>query len=168
MKTLTIAIILVLFGQSAFAEWKIDFTRRQREMVRTEKRRKIASEDKKSFLDMALERQAPMQELVIMHDENGFKPSLLQVRKDQRYKVHIVNVDKKSKNVSFMLDAFSQHHGTFFGKPVSFVIEPRKEGLFQFQCPETAAKGRLVVTGLKNPVENPLQSIELRQPASEE
>jgi len=168
MKFVGLFLFCFLATTAVFAEWKVDFTHRQENIVKREKQRNIASEDKKSFLDMVFERQAPQQEIVIMHSEKGFSPNILQVKKDQRYKVHVVNVDEKTKNVSFMLDAFSQHHGTFFGKPVSFIIEPRKEGMYQFLCPETAAKGRLVVTGLKNPVVDPLQGVELRQPASEE
>ena len=66
-----------------------------------------------------------------------------------------------------MLDAFSEHHGTYFGDEVVFEIEPRKEGLFSFQCPETLAKGKFVVYASDVPVESPLESIKLRRPASE-
>ena len=184
MKALWIFMIAISVSHTVYAEWKIDFSRRRKQLLDEEKlhsvqykkqRRGLASigsettvaeKNKTGFLDMAFERQGPQQELVIMHSENGFSPANLRVNKNQRYKVHVVNVSKKSKNVSFMLDAFSQHHGTFFGEPVSFVIEPRKEGLYQFQCPETAAMGQLVVSGLQNPVDSPLQKIELRQPAS--
>ena len=183
MKTLCIFMIAVSFSHAVFAEWKIDFSRRREQLLQEEKRHSVSykkqqrglasvvenntvsDENQTGFLDMAFDRQGPQQELVIMHNEQGFFPPNLRVNKNQRYKVHVVNVSKKSKNVSFMLDAFSQHHGTFFGEPVSFVIEPRKEGLYKFQCPETAAIGQLVVTGT-NPVESPLQNIELRQPAS--
>ena len=44
-----------------------------------------------------------------------------------------------------MLDAFSEHHATFYGKIKSFVIRPQKEGVYKFVSPETAAQGKLVV-----------------------
>ena len=115
----------------------------------------VPKKEEAPYLEGILERQAPAQEIVIMHTKGGFFPANVQIYKDRRYKVHVVNVHKGSKNVSFMLDSFSQHHGTFFGEPVSFTIEPRQEGLFGFQCPETAAKGNLVVTSSSDLIPSP-------------
>ena len=59
--------------------------------------------------------------------------------------VHVVNVNEKEKNVSFILDGFSEHHATFFGKVKTFKLEPRKEGVYSFMSPETAVEGRFIV-----------------------
>lgn len=87
----------------------------------------------------------PVQELVILQTEKGFVPSTVRVRKNGRYKISVVNVNEKEKNVSFILDGFAEHHSTYFGKVKSFMLEPKKEGVFSFQSPETAAEGKLVV-----------------------
>ena len=117
---------------SAVAEWKVDFSRRRKEIKERENlhsrsyrrsqlpssrqgKRGIASLDDKftvvpkkeeaPFLEGILERQAPAQEIVIMHTKDGFFPANVQIYKDRRYKVHVVNVHQKSKNVSFMMDS---------------------------------------------------------------
>ncbi len=99
----------------------------------------------------------PGQELVILQTEKGFVPDTVRMRKDARYTVHIVNVNEKEKNVSFILDAFSEHHATYFGKVRTFTLEPKKDGVYSFQSPETAAEGRLIVY---------TQEPQVREPAS--
>jgi hypothetical protein len=97
------------------------------------------------FVDRILEPGEPSQDIVILNTERGFVPNTIRVRKDARYTVHIVNVNEKEKNVSFILDGFSEHHATFFGKVKSFRLEPRKEGVFSFLSPETAVEGKFIV-----------------------
>lgn len=167
MKILGIVLFSFLFTSFGNAEWMIDLSRRQKDLVELEKQQQVYKEEKKSVLDMVTDRQSSIQDLVIIHTSEGFQPKRVSVKRDQRYRVHVVNVNKDIKNVSFMLDAYSQHHGTYFGEEVVFVIEPRKEGLFDFQCPETLAKGQIVVYASDAPIESPLESIKLRRPASE-
>jgi hypothetical protein len=167
MKTLLLLTVTLVFSSSAMAEWMIDFSRRQKDLVELEKQQTVYQEEKKTILDMVTDRQSPMEDLVIINTQKGFQPEKVQVKRNQRYRVHVVNVNKDMKNVSFMMDAFSQHHGTYFGEEVVFEIEPRREGLFDFQCPETSAKGQFVVFASDVPIESPLESIELRRPASE-
>jgi len=184
-------LALLFIVQSATAGWKLDFSRRRAEIKEREKWqshsyknrkmnkrsvRGIASLDEQyttvpkkeeaAFLENILDRQAPAQEIVIMHTNDGFFPKNMQIYKNRRYKVHVVNVADSNKNVSFMLDSFSQHHGTYFGKPVSFTVEPRQEGLFPFQCPETGAKGNLVVTHSSEPIPSPLKGLKERKPTA--
>ena len=166
MRIIGLIIFISTLSLQAYAEWKFDFSRRNKDIKEMEKQSDINKKENRSFLDMVFEKQAPTQEIVLLHTANGFMPQHLQVKKNQRYKVMVVNVDKQSKNVSFMFDAFSEHHGTYFAEPVTFLIEPRKEGMYQFSCPETAAKGQLIVTGLKNPIDNPMERVEIRKPAS--
>ena len=64
-------------------------------------------------------------------------------------------MNEKEKNVSFILDAFSEHHGTFYGQPKEFNIIPKAEGIFSFQCPETAKQGKIVVTGAEDASRKP-------------
>jgi hypothetical protein len=98
------------------------------------------------------------QEFVILNTSKGFIPSNVRLRKGLHYTVHIVNVNEDKKNISFMLDAFQQHHATYFGKIKSFDLDPNKEGIFEFQCPETATQGRIVVFGEQLKVERHLSS----------
>lgn len=167
MKTLGLVILCLSFSWVSQADWGIDFSRRQQDLVDMEKQKKAYKEEKKSLLDMVTDRQQPMQDLVIMNTAKGFFPPRVQVKRNQRYRVHVINANKEQKNLSFMFDAFSEHHGTYFGEPVTFVIEPRKEGLFDFQCPETGVKGQFVVYASDTPIESPLETIRLRRPASE-
>lgn len=90
---------------------------------------------------------SPSQTLVILNTENGFVPDQLRLKKGVNYRIHVVNVNEKEKNVSFVLDAFSEHHATYFGKQKTFEISPKTEGIFSYQCPETAKQGRIVIYG---------------------
>ena len=99
----------------------------------------------KGLLETLFDKGEPVQEIVILNTEKGFVPSTVRVRKDGRYKISIVNVNEKEKNVSFILDGFSEHHSTYFGKVKSFALEPKKDGVFSFQSPETGMEGKLVV-----------------------
>jgi hypothetical protein len=113
----------------------------------------------KGVFDTLFDAGEPVQDIVIMQTDKGFVPASVRVRKNGRYKIHVVNVNEKEKNVSFILDGFSEHHATYYGKIKTFTLEPKKEGAYSFQSPETSAEGRLIVF-------NP--EISLRAPATAE
>lgn len=166
-------------AEMASAEWKIDLSRRQKSVREADltaaaqgsygrepasARRgdegggpsiDTAPEAKKGLFDTLFDAGEPVQEVVILNTEKGFVPNTVRVRKGGRYLVHVVNVNEKEKNVSFILDGFSEHHATFFGKVKSFNLEPKKEGVYSFQSPETSAEGRLVVFNPEIVVRNP-------------
>ena len=54
-------------------------------------------------------------------------------------------MNQKEKNASFILDAFSEQHATYFGVEKNFQIQPKVEGIFSFQCPEMSHQGKFVV-----------------------
>ena len=114
---------------------------------------------KKGVFDTLFDAGEPIQDIVILHTDKGFVPSTVRVRKGGRYKVTVVNVNEREKNVSFILDGFSEHHATYYGKVKTFTLEPKKEGTYSFQSPETSSEGKLVVF-------NP--QVTLRAPASDE
>lgn len=87
----------------------------------------------------------PTKEIVILNTEAGFIPDKVRVKKGEAYKVHIVNLNMKEKNVSFLMDSFSQSHNTVFGIKKTFNIEPQVEGVYSYQCPETGIQGQLIV-----------------------
>ena len=87
----------------------------------------------------------PTKEIVILNTETGFIPATIRVKKGEAYKVHVVNLNMKDKNVSFLMDSFTQSHNTVFGIKKSFNIEPQIEGVYSFQCPETGLQGQLIV-----------------------
>lgn len=160
---------LILTATVAQADgWKVDFSRRT-QATRTEDLRAPASTEMP--VDAAPEAQKPgffesifqptdiAQEIVVLNTDKGFIPSTINVRKGMNYQIHVVNVNEKEKNVSFVLDSFSEHHATYYGKIKSFVIRPQKEGVFRFNSPETSAMGKLVVI--------PASGAEARMPASE-
>lgn len=152
-------------------EWKFDFSRRLKESSEKESQEKDKGESRgpassvKGFITSLFDSSEPMQEMVILNTEKGFIPAMVQIRLGGYYRIHVVNVNDKEKNVSFVLDSFSQHHATFFGKIKTFDIHPQKTGVFRFVSPETAAQGRLVVL---QPNDLPLSNVPLRRPASGE
>lgn len=139
-------------------EWTIDLSRRQTDFTRIQNTRMPASNldavQKKQVgeeseiikaLKNAVQPIVPSQEIVVMQTENGFVPSVISLKKNEVYKIHVVNLNSKEKNVSFLMDAFSQSHNTVFGVTKSFTIQPQVEGVFSYQSPETGFSGKLVV-----------------------
>jgi hypothetical protein len=130
--------------------FEIDFSRRQLELnqVRDESRIPASLETRKetlSLIETVSDPSLPAEDIVIIQTETGFVPSTLRLKRDRRYKIHVVNVNEKSKNVSFVMDSFSEFHSTVFGSETSFFITPKKEGIYSFISPETSAKGQLVI-----------------------
>lgn len=144
---LTVAIVSPL-GVSA---WQVDFSRRQTDFKRVVNQSRLPASTEEStkagLLERVLEVAEPTQDLVILNTDRGFVPETVHLRKGGTYRVHVVNVNEVERNVSFILDAFSEHHNTIFGKARSFTISPKADGVFDFLCPETASQGRIVVSG---------------------
>ena len=169
-----IAAGALLFATAAHAEWSVDFSRRQDQMGKTKQLVEPVSEtgqvtatksEEPGLFDRVFNTVIPTQEIVIINTEQGFIPSTVRVREGAQYKIVVVNVNEKSRNLSFVLDSFSEHHATFFGKIKSFYINPKKEGVYTFMSPETSAQGRLVVQPTAG---GPAaMSTDVRSPASE-
>lgn len=87
----------------------------------------------------------PTNQIVILNTEKGFIPDKVRVKKGEAYKVHVVNINMREKNVSFIMDSFTQAHNTVFAAEKSFNIEPQIEGIYSYQCPETGVQGQLIV-----------------------
>ncbi len=165
-KALALSGLLVVSSSFAHAEWSVDLSRRIK-TTRSQDLREPASMDqpiqvdppKSGFFESLFESGQIDQEIVLLNTEKGFVPSTLRVKKGLVYQVHVVNVNEREKNVSFVLDSFGEHHATYFGKIKTFTIRPQKEGVYKFVSPETSAQGKLVVLP-----DGPLN----RLPASEE
>jgi hypothetical protein len=131
--------------------WDVDMSRRQEDLKSNNPIQMhpgsmtVVNEEGGSVLSRVMEAGEPEQEIVILNTPQGFVPDTIRLKKGFNYKLHIVNVNDKEKNVSFILDAFSEHHATYFGEPKSFAISPKADGIFSFQCPETARQGKLVI-----------------------
>ena len=140
---------VIVFSQSWAFAWEVDFSRRQVEFNKiTNSNRLPASvnvEESKSLFGGVFDGSEPTQDIVIMNTEKGFVPDTLRLKSGNSYRVHVVNVNKKEQNVSFVLDAFSEHHNTLFGEKRTFTVAPKAEGIFSFQCPETATQGKLII-----------------------
>lgn len=139
------SLLSFLWVLGAQADWNIDWSRRTKEIRQSEYKEAPMASENESLFDMVFSSSEPIQEIVVLNTDKGFVPSTVRVRKGGQYKLYLVNVNSKDKNVSFVLDAFSEHHATYYGKIKSFYIQPKKDGVFSFQCPETSAQGRLVV-----------------------
>jgi len=135
---------------SAQGDWKIDFSRRLEEKPQVEVNSKVLEDlAQPKDLNWLVEKQVTggnrAQELVVLNTEKGFVPTTIYLREGNIYKIHVVNVNEREKNISFVLDSFSEYHATYFGQIKSFTVRPKKEGIFSFVCPETSAHGKLVV-----------------------
>lgn len=166
MKKIYLFTMLIAFTATAMADWKIDLSRRQKDLKKLELDQMAAEEKKQGPLEQIFEKEMPKEEVVIANTDKGFVPNVLRLKKDQIYQVSVVNVNKNKKNVSFMLDAFAEHHGTYFGDVVTFTVKPQKEGLFQFYCPEAEFIGKVLVYGPEEQLQ-PVPPIHVRQPAQQ-
>lgn len=141
------------------ASWKIDLSRRQVDFQKVENVRmpsssvsvdpqSTATEDSSNLISALKNAFSPVeasQEIVIVQTEDGFIPNKINLQKGQVYKIHVVNLNPKEKNVSFLMDSFSQSHNTVYGNIRTFNISPKVEGVFSYQSPETGASGAAVV-----------------------
>lgn len=139
------------------ADWAIDLSRRQTDFTRIENQRMPAATnatetpaktdgDILEALKKVVNPVEPSQEIVILQTETGFIPEMVHLKKNDVYKIHVVNLNAKEKNVSFMMDAFSQTHNTIYGVVKTFTIQPKIEGVYSYQSPETGALGKVVIT----------------------
>ncbi len=153
MRALTICLILTFTSVSSFA-WNVDFSRRAKYLKKHEA--EVASPAPTPTLTPAqnleplsseriVSTYSAANDIVILNTAAGFLPKSLPLRKGIRYNVHVVNVNEKEKNVSFIMGEFQQHHGTYYGQIKTFEITPQKEGIYTYQCPETSIEGKIVV-----------------------
>jgi hypothetical protein len=141
-------------------DWTVDLSRRQTDFTRIQNQRMPSSNvtafsEKSSTvksdseilqaIKSAINPVTPSQDIVIIQSESGFIPDQLNLKKGEVYQIHIVNLNSKEKNVSFLMDSFSQSHNTVFGVTKSFKIQPQVEGVFSYQSPETGISGKVVV-----------------------
>ncbi len=157
--SLTIMTFVMVTPDLVLADWSIDLSRRTESMRIKELQAHPAEKaeqgeaTKSNILERLFDPGEPQQDIVILSTERGFVPNVIRVRKDGRYRVHVVNVNEREKNISFILDGFSENHATYFGKVKTFQLEPRKEGTYSFLSQKLQWKGSLSST---------LQSLEVR------
>lgn len=139
---------LIIFSSLAKA-WEVDMSRRQLEFNRVTNESRLPasaeSDDTQSLFGQVFETVEPTQDIVILNTEKGFIPNTIRLKKGSNYRVHVVNVNQKEKNISFVLDAFSEHHSTVYGQERTFSLNPKVDGIFSYQCPETAVQGKVIV-----------------------
>ena len=145
------------FAQVKIHAWEIDLSRRQTEPTRIENQRMPASSSMVKKVEKSTDAEIMealknavstvdiSKDIVIVNTDAGFIPDVVQVKKGEAYKIHIVNLNMREKNISFLMDSFTQSHNTMYGNLKTFVIEPKVEGVFSYQCPETGVQGKLVV-----------------------
>lgn len=147
-KNCTKIALMLLIASPALA-WEVDFSRRQVDFnkVKNESRlpASIREDQSATILTKVFESVEPTQDIVIMNTDKGFVPETVRLRKGGNYRIHVVNVNGKEKNVSFVLDAFSEHHNTVFGEQKTFHVNPKTDGIFSYQCPETAVQGKFII-----------------------
>lgn len=145
-----------LWSVESVHAWGVDFSRRRLEFDKIQDESRMpasmsastavnADAENKNPLAKVFESTEVAKDIVILHTEKGFVPDMVQLRQGSVYRFHVVNVDEKKRNVSIVVDAFAQHHNTIFGAQKSFQVSPKTEGIFSYQCPESAYQGKIVV-----------------------
>ncbi len=142
---LAIGFSIIFSSVSLLAEWKIDLSRRAREIGVDKYVEVIPKEEKKEVFQYYYSNKHPIQELVIMSTEKGFVPESVSLKAGVQYRIHLVNVNKQEQNTSFVMASFSQYHSMFYGRTKSFILHPKKEGIYKFESPETDYIGKLIV-----------------------
>ncbi|MGZ3772404.1 MAG: cupredoxin domain-containing protein [Pseudobdellovibrionaceae bacterium] len=143
------------FTSSAIA-WEVDFSRRQVDFNRVQNEDRLpASIQEEQIavgpLTKVFDSVEPSLDIVIINTDKGFVPDTIHLKKGSSYRIHVVNVNSKEKNISFVLDAFSEHHNTVFGEQKVFSVTPKTDGIFSYQCPETAIQGKFIVSSEESP-----------------
>lgn len=152
IKTILATVLMTLAGAPAKA-WDVDLSRRVKSLeskavdeLRWPTGMKSAEElFSATPVHEIFNSVEPAQSIVILNTEQGFVPDTIRIRKDGNYKIYVTNVNEQFKNASFILDSFGQTHGTYFGKPKSFELIAKVNGIFTFLCPETGSQGKFVV-----------------------
>lgn len=138
------------FSHVQVKAWDVDLSRRQKDIRISRQPASIVDQSQlptktESILSGVFDATEPTQEIVILSTDKGFVPETVRVKKGGKYRLHVVNVNEAHKNSSFIMNAFSEHHATFFGQQKSFSITPQVDGVFSFISPETGHQGKLVV-----------------------
>lgn len=143
------AIAFMFLNARPARAWEVDMSRRKMDFDRvTDQNRlpaSVATDETKAVFGSVFNSIEPTQDIVILNTAKGFVPDTVRVKKGSSYRIHVVNVNQKDKNVSFILDAFSEHHNTVFGQERTFNLSPKVDGVFSYQCPETAVQGKFIV-----------------------
>lgn len=137
---------ITFFGHVQVKAWEIDFSRRTKELQTLRLPASIVDQVPKSARKTPVAITAE-RDIVVMQTENGFVPQIINLKVGESYTFHIVNVNSKAKNASFMLDGFSENHATYFGTTRTFEIKPKVTGKFKFQSPEPGYFGEINVDG---------------------
>lgn len=150
IKLIISAALILFFAKSLFA-FEIDFSRRKPFMKNNEVQGEAPQAVKTpepTSVEKIKDNFEASQDIVILNTDKGFIPKNLSLKEGVKYRINVVNVNDKEKNVSFIMSAFAQYHGTAYGQITSFEVVPQKEGVYTYQCPETSLEGKVVVTPL--------------------
>lgn len=143
-----IAIAVVTFVARSVLAFEIDFSRRTQFLKNKEIQTQVQpvqSTPEPTSVQAVKNNFEHSQDVVILNTDKGFVPKNLSLKEGVKYKIHVVNVNEKEKNVSFIMSAFAEHHGTYYGEIKTFEVTPTKEGVYTYQCPETSLEGKVVV-----------------------
>ncbi len=153
VKHFTKFFLFIIFSciQVTVHAWELDLTRRQPEMkqlVKTKTPNELKPKESSSlnFTEIAGQLE-PEKTIIIINTETGFIPNRISMQKGKSYKIHVVNLNTKEKNISFVLDSFSENHSTYYGELKNFILRPQREGIYSFISPENNFKGEFIVTG---------------------
>jgi hypothetical protein len=148
-------VVLIMLIAEKGRAWDVDFSHHQSQEAQqkfTAPAHEAAPASESEYVSTVHKNQNekfPRQEIVILNTEKGFVPNDVPLHKGQHYRVHVVNINESRKNLSFVLDGFDRHEATYYGQIKTFDVDPEREGVFEFECPETTSLGKVVVFGPK-------------------
>lgn len=170
VKKYTSSLVIGILLSSQAIAWEVDLSRRQKDIDRNpaSAHQAVIQLPIPGFIkDFIVGEKVKGGDIVIMNTDKGFVPNQIQVTQGESYTIHVVNVNESEKNISFILDSFAQHFGTFYGKSKSFTLEASKEGVYTFISPEVAAEGKIVVTKAETAPTLKQPEVDNRMPANE-
>ena len=92
--------VTLLSYDNAFS-WDVDFSRRQvqfdKVMDSSRQPASVTEDQSSSIVGGIFEASEPMQDVVILNTEGGFIPSTIRMKKGNKYRIHIVNVNSRSE-----------------------------------------------------------------------
>lgn len=157
-----ILFCVTFFGHVQVKAWEIDFSRRVKDLETLRLPASIVDQVPQSAKKIPVATTAE-REIVILQTEKGFVPSVINLSVGEKYTFHVVNVNPQAKNSSFLLDAFSQNHGTYFGTTKEFSVSPQVAGKFKFQSPESGFDGEINIID-KNSEVKTIKQVKLDSP----
>jgi|GEM_PF-5798791 len=94
-----------------------------------------------------------VQQIVVLHTQEGFLPKQVMMNTSTRYELILVNVHPSQKLASYFLDDMGvQEESMPFGEVKKIILVPKKAGVYSLYSPESGWDAQVVVIDLAKPL----------------